>query len=79
MTSGQHCDKEKQNRMIPFHGDKKVLVSAVQNYHICQAIERVVQTFLGLKDCNILGMNRLKFWLVQTFFGGSQGFGWFGA
>ena len=58
-------------------GIKKDLVSAVQNYHICQAIERAVQTFLGLKDCNILGMNRLKFWLVQTFLGEGQEFGWF--
>jgi hypothetical protein len=72
MASRQHCDKERQNQMMPFHGDKKDLVSAVQNYHICQAIERAVQTFLGLKSSNILEMNLLWFCLVQTFSGKGQ-------
>ena len=58
--------------MIPFHGDKKDPVSAVQNYHIYQAIERAVQTILELKNCNILVMNRLKFGLFQTFSGGKS-------
>jgi hypothetical protein len=54
MASRQHCDKKKQNQMIPFHGDKKDFVLAVQNYHICQAIEKAVQTFSGLENCNVL-------------------------
>ena len=54
---------------MQFHRDKKDLVSAVQNYHICQAIERAVQTFLGMESCNALWMNLLEFWLFQTFSG----------
>jgi hypothetical protein len=75
MACRQHCDKEKQNQMIPFHGDKKNHVSAMQNYHIYQAIEWAVQTILELKNCNILVMNGLKFCLFQTFSGKSQEFG----
>ena len=30
-----------------------------QNYRLCQAVERAVQTFLGLNNCNVLGMNKL--------------------
>ena len=74
MASRQHCDKEQQNQMIPFHGDKKDPVSAVQNYHIYQAIERAVQTILELKNCNSLVMNGLKFGLFQTFSGKGQEF-----
>ena len=44
----------------------------MQNYHICQAIEKVVQTFWGLESCNILVMNVLKYCFVQTFFGERQ-------
>jgi hypothetical protein len=69
MASRQHCDKEKQNQMMQFHGDKKDFFSAVQNYHICQAIERPVQTFWGFKNCNALWMNLLQFCLFQTFSG----------
>ena len=38
-----------------------------QNYHLCQAVERAVQTFSGLENCNVLGMNMLKVGLVQAF------------
>ena len=39
----------------------------MQNYRVWQAIERTFQTFLGVKNCNSLGMNGLKNCLVQTF------------
>ncbi len=42
-----------------------------QNYRICQAAERPVQTILDSKNCNVLEMNLLEFVLVQTYFEGS--------
>lgn len=44
-----------------------------QNYCVCQAIKRAVQTFLGMDIYNVLEMNRLKFGSFQTFFGGRLG------
>ena len=44
----------------------------MQNYHFCHAVERAVQTFLALENCNILGMNGLKDCLGQTFLGKAQ-------
>jgi hypothetical protein len=56
MASRQHCDKERQNQMMQFHGDKNKqdLVSASQNYHFRQAVERAVQTFSRFLKCNNL-------------------------
>ena len=38
-----------------------------QKYPEYSAVKRAVQTFSGLKKCNILGMNWLGFCLFQAF------------